>query len=743
MTVWAHPLSARCIDAFPRLIEWACCVCIASMALVFASPAMAEKGKLRERLTPEVMAVVYPGGAERLGPEEGSPPAIAVYQGDKVVAYVFSTLDIIAAPGYSTTPFDVIAGVDLGGHITGAKVVFHNEPYILHDAMRQRLLDTFLVREAGRALRGTTPNALPPDFVAGATVSTRAMRAAVVITAGLVLRARVARPPATVPTLDVESFSRKSWDALVAAGAVVRRRVTSGEVAAALAEAGAPGVKLDVPLRKPDDLYIEFATALITPAAIGGNLLGMIKFEDYKRQLPSGAQAIFVASSGPYDFLGTKYVRDSEGRRFDRLRVIQDGQIFGFVQDDYQWINPFGEGIQGMQDAGLFALPANSAFDPLKPWRLELLVNGTGAAPVTVAFGLDYKVPDVDVLTSLDDTRSERRAQPVVTDQTGVGDAKGSDFQMSLEPEPAPVAAWVEAWHDSRVNVAILAVLLSVLTLIFIFQATLARLRLAHRLVRNGFLLVVLVWLGWTAGVQLSIVNVMNYLMAPFNRFDIGFYLAEPLMLIIAGYTLVSVVLIGRGVFCGWLCPFGALQELLGQLSRALRVPQWNPPAALEKRLWMGKYIAAAAVLVLVMTQIDPSGATLEIEPFKTAITSKFTRAWPYVLYAVALLAIGLFSERAYCRFLCPLGGVLAFLDRLHVLNLLKRRPECGNPCHLCERSCPVRAIENTGKIITAECFQCLDCQVEYYDDKRCPPLVQAARLRSAEKSVAVMAERA
>ena len=262
--------------------------------------------------------------------------------------------------------------------------------------------------------------------------------------------------------------------------------------------------------------------------------------------------------------------------------------------------------------------------------------------------------------------------------------------------------------------------------------------RLAHRLVRNGFLLVVLVWLGWTAGVQLSTVNVINYVMAPFTHFDIGFYLAEPLMVIIAAYTLISVVLIGRGVFCGWLCPFGALQELLAQVSRALRVPQWNPPAALERRLWWGKYIAAAVVLILVISQVDPSGASLEIEPFKTAITSKFTRAWPYVLYAVALLAIGLFSERAYCRFLCPLGGILAFLDRLHLIDLLKRRPECGNPCHLCERSCPVRAIEASGKIVSAECFQCLDCQVEYYDDKRCPPLVQAAKRRGSVGAGAV-----
>ena len=108
------------------------------------------------------------------------------------------------------------------------------------------------------------------------------------------------------------------------------------------------------------------------------------------------------------------------------------------------------------------------------------------------------------------------------------------------------------------------------------------------------------------------------------------------------------------------------------------------------------------------------------------------------MLYAGVLLAIGLFSERAYCRFLCPLGGVLAMLDRLHLIDLLKRRPECGSPCRLCERSCPVRAIEKSGKIIMAECFQCLDCQVEYYDDKRCPPLVQAAKRRGSVGAGAV-----
>ena len=128
--------------------------------------------------------------------------------------------------------------------------------------------------------------------------------------------------------------------------------------------------------------------------------------------------------------------------------------------------------------------------------------------------------------------------------------------------------------------------------------------------------------------------------------------------------------------------------------------------------------------------RIETAESAAEIEPFKTAITAKFSRAWPYVLYAGVLLAFGLFTERAYCRFLCPLGGVLAALDRFHLLDRLRRRAECGSPCRLCEAACPVRAIEKSGKIVIAECFQCLDCQVEYFDDQRCPPLVAARRLR-------------
>src|SRR5258708_663858 len=238
------------------------------------------------------MVVVYPG-AERLGAGGGSPQEITVYRGDKAVAYISSTLDIVAAPGYSVRPFDVIAGVEPNGRITGAKVVFHHEPYVYQDAVRQPQLDTFLAAEAGMPLNGS-PSQLPPNFVAQSTITARLMRAAVHDTARMVLHTRLGRQVVTVPTLDVEGFALKSWNELIAEGSVARLRLTSGEVAAALAKTGAAAAP-EVPLGKPDDLYSEVFFGLLTPAAIRGHLLGVRHFAHYRRRLPQRPHVLVLA----------------------------------------------------------------------------------------------------------------------------------------------------------------------------------------------------------------------------------------------------------------------------------------------------------------------------------------------------------------------------------------------------------------------------------------------------------------
>lgn len=114
-----------------------------------------------------------------------------------------------------------------------------------------------------------------------------------------------------------------------------------------------------------------------------------------------------------------------------------------------------------------------------------------------------------------------------------------------------------------------------------------------------------------------------------------------------------------------------------------------------------------------------------EIEPFKTAISMKFNREWYFIIYAVLLLSIGLFIERFFCRFICPLGAFMAIGGKLRIFKSLKRREECGSPCQLCSHECPINAIKPTGEIIMDECFYCLDCQSLYSDEHKCPPLVK------------------
>jgi polyferredoxin len=112
--------------------------------------------------------------------------------------------------------------------------------------------------------------------------------------------------------------------------------------------------------------------------------------------------------------------------------------------------------------------------------------------------------------------------------------------------------------------------------------------------------------------------------------------------------------------------------------------------------------------------------AMAEVEPFKTAITLKFMRDWPFVVYAALLLIAGLFIERFFCRYLCPLGAALAIPARMRMFEWLKRYRECGAECQLCARTCTVQAIHPLGQINPNECIYCLQCQAKYFDSAVC-----------------------
>ncbi|HYP33685.1 MAG TPA: 4Fe-4S binding protein, partial [Burkholderiaceae bacterium] len=120
-----------------------------------------------------------------------------------------------------------------------------------------------------------------------------------------------------------------------------------------------------------------------------------------------------------------------------------------------------------------------------------------------------------------------------------------------------------------------------------------------------------------------------------------------------------------------------------------------------------------------------------EVEPFKTAIVLKFAREWPFVVYALTVLSAGLFVERFFCRYLCPLGAGLAVLGRLRRFDWIARRAECGTPCQTCRHRCDYEAIAPDGRVDYDECFQCLECVAIHDSDERCAPLIQGRRQRT------------
>ena len=151
--------------------------------------------------------------------------------------------------------------------------------------------------------------------------------------------------------------------------------------------------------------------------------------------------------------------------------------------------------------------------------------------------------------------------------------------------------------------------------------------------------------------------------------------------------------------FCGWLCPFGALQEIINICSQKLGIIQIKIRDNIHRKLIYFKYIILFFIIAFLFIDLDTALLLTEIEPFKTSITLKFYREFPYVIYVIILLLCTVFVSRFYCRYICPLGAVLALGGRFRLINILIRRKECGSPCHLCETSCPTQAIKNDGKI--------------------------------------------
>jgi NosR/NirI family nitrous oxide reductase transcriptional regulator len=233
-------------------------------------------------------------------------------------------------------------------------------------------------------------------------------------------------------------------------------------------------------------------------------------------------------------------------------------------------------------------------------------------------------------------------------------------------------------------------------------------------------------------------VNILTFIGAVLHGFHWSTFLMDPLIFVLWVFVAVCLLLVGRGVYCGWLCPYGALQALVNKAARRLRVPQLELPSFVHERLWAVKYIVLLVLFGLSLQSVNLAERYAEVEPFKTAINLHFMRSWGFVAYAAGLLAVSAVNSKFYCKYVCPLGAGLAVAGRWRLFEWLRRRRECGRPCQVCAVECEVKAINPIGQINYNECHYCLDCQVTYWNDRKCPPLVERRkRLERARPAAA------
>ncbi len=702
----------------PFLTKQLAAVTLLLFALVGIMFSTAANAAEISRFVPDTPVTELVPEADRYGPLDPDLAVAPALKGNQTVGWVFLTSDFVSTTGYSGKPIHTLVGIDKDAVLTGVRLVKHSEPIVLI-GIPDSEIKAVTEKYAGLDLKieaASDGTAHELDIISGATVTIMVIDDSIV-RAGIKVARKLGLGGLTEPAgptgpkmiINPDLAELSDWMTLTGDGSVRRMSLDVAQVNDAFERQGDPKA-IARPEKGPDtDTYIDMYVALANVPSIGRSLLGEAEYNNLKARMKEGDHAILVLGRGRYSFKGSGYVR---GGLFDRIQLIQHDISVRFHDRQQARVGEVvADGAPSFTEMDLFIIPANSGFDPAQDFRLQLLIHRAIGAidKVFLTFDLGYELPDSYLMPET----------PVAQDAAVASANAEADEAAQIQ------RLWQRIWRDRKVDVGILAAAIGMLTLVFFFQMQVTRNERFTFWFRIGFLTFTLVWLGWMENAQLSVVNVLAFFSAITTDFSWNAFLMDPLVFLLWFSVAAALLFWGRGAYCGWLCPFGALQELTNRLAKLARIPQFEVPWGLHERLWPLKYMIFLGLFGLSLYSLDVAEHYAEVEPFKTAIILKFQRAWPFVAFAVVLLLAGLFVERFYCRYLCPLGAALAIPARLRMFDWLKRYRECGNPCHRCAKECMVQAIHPEGNINPNECLNCLHCQVLYQHDQKCPVCIK------------------
>jgi len=474
---------------------------------------------------------------EKLPVAEGKALAWTVYNGEEVLGYAFETNDVVKIPAYSGKPVNTLVMMDVDGKIRGTRVLEHHEPILLVGIPEQKLFD-FVAAYIGLNVSD--------QVRVGAGNNSDAVNVDVI-------------SGATVTVMVVNESIMSS----------ARRFAQIMGLAGMSEQAATPPATI-----KPD-LFVPADWQTLTG---DGSIRRLMLVE---ADIDKAFEGTAAATQGEPD-------QDRQQRMFIDMfyaplniptigrNLLGDEQynwLMGELEEGDQALAVMGiDGFPGFREMAIFIVRHQYDFDLGTPWQLELLVRRQVGAldSIFTSFHADYLTPE----KYLD------RPAPIV--------------------EPEPEALWVSIWKERAFQIGVLCVALVVLFIVIFIQDVLVRYpRLMHG-IRRVYLVFTVFFIGWYTLGQLSVVNVFTFVHALKDDFRWDLFLLDPMLFILWGFVAMTMLLWGRGIFCGWLCPFGALQELINEVARFFKIRQFEIPFAVHERLWALKYVILLGLFAVV-----------------------------------------------------------------------------------------------------------------------------------------------
>ncbi|MCK4752892.1 MAG: 4Fe-4S binding protein [Planctomycetes bacterium] len=178
---------------------------------------------------------------------------------------------------------------------------------------------------------------------------------------------------------------------------------------------------------------------------------------------------------------------------------------------------------------------------------------------------------------------------------------------------------------------------------------------------------------------------------------------------LIALSFFVVLAIIGNKLICGWVCPFGALQELFYSIPVLRKIKQWKIPFWLTNTIRSGLFCVVMLFLFGIVGSNKGFVIYHYLNPFN--LFDLHFDHWLILLTVVVFLTLAFFIYRPFCHLICPFGLISWIAEKFSLYRVIIDEEKCTQ-CGACINACPSHAAKGTieSKAFPADCFSCARC---------------------------------